>query len=145
MTGPVRVFHLLVTLSLVFGLSLSTNACAKRCDSAAGCQRTCPCTDSESGLTYSCNMTFLCDVEAKVCDPMHAASCDDICQKYAGSGLCGKQCTKDAECLKRCTCGDAGTILCQQAFACNTDLGVCESAHGLTSCADICASCAVNP
>ncbi len=140
-----QVLRALLVIALLGWAGLSLSACSKRCDSAAGCQRSCPCTDSESGLTYPCNMTFLCDSEAKVCDSMHGASCDDICQKYAAAGLCGKQCTKDAECLQRCACGDAGTILCEQAFSCDTDLGVCEAAHARTSCAQICESCAVNP
>ena len=89
-----RFVKCLATISMLATSLFFLNACSKRCDSATGCQRTCPCTDSESGLTFDCNMTFLCDVEAKVCDPMHSASCDDICQQYAASGICGKQCTK---------------------------------------------------
>lgn len=142
--GPSGSWFAIASLALLT-LTLGSSACAKRCESAEGCMRTCPCTESESGLTVNCNMTFSCDTQAEVCDPMHAASCDEICQTYAAVGACGKQCSKDAECLLRCSCGDAGTILCEMAFACDTEVGVCETSHAQTSCATLCANCAVNP
>ncbi len=137
-----RPLFLAVLLLAGAGL-LGAAGCAKRCESAEGCQRSCQCTDADEGTTYACPMTFNCDTENGVCDPMHGKSCDEICATYAANDACGRQCTKDGQCLLRCTCEleEGASIVCEQPFACEIDVGVCEPSHALTDCEALCQSC----
>ena len=143
MSSGIRV--LLVLLG-VLALALA-QGCAKRCDSPEGCQRSCNCTDIEDNITYACAMTFQCNLAEESCDPMHGESCDKICETYAAAGSCGRQCTNDEQCLLRCTCEieGGGSLVCEQPFACDKDVGVCEPSHALTPCESLCQTCYVGP
>jgi len=126
---------------------LISAGCGKRCDTADGCNRTCTCNDTANSLTYSCAMTFNCDQDAKTCDPGHDLSCDEICETYAAKNACGRQCINDEQCVLRCDCEveGGGSIPCQQAFACNKDVGTCEPTHAATTCEALCSACYVGP
>lgn len=135
---------LLLGAALALALAAATG-CGKRCDSADGCQKTCKCTDKAEAITFDCAMTFNCDADGKVCDAMYDRSCDEICNTYAASDACGRQCVNEQQCLVRCTCEieNVGTILCEKPFACRDDVGVCEAEHALTTCESLCQTCYV--
>ncbi|MFH1812124.1 MAG: hypothetical protein ABIJ09_25530 [Pseudomonadota bacterium] len=137
----------LLIAGLAAVLAFTATGCGKRCDSADGCKKTCKCNDSAEAITIDCAMTFNCNPDGKVCDTMYDRSCDEICNTYAAVDACGRQCTKDEQCLLRCTCEieNVGSIICEQPFDCREDVGVCEAAHGLTSCEALCQVCYVGP
>lgn len=139
-----RTFLPAISAALVMVASgLSAGGCAKRCETAAGCERTCPCTDRAADEPFDCTMIFNCDQESQTCDPEHGSDCAHICETYAAADACGRQCSNDEHCLLRCECADSSgrEIVCRQAFACDRDIGVCEAAHRNASCDPICQAC----
>ena len=130
----------------MLSLALLASACGKKCKTAAGCVRTCNCTDSSQGKTFPCPMTFNCDDETETCDPMHDKSCDEICDKYASVNACGRQCVNDAQCLFPCDCPTTtGSVYCEVPFSCDESIGVCDVEHRGASCEAICQACVVSP
>ena len=129
------------TVALVAcGLLLTNSACGKRCDTAAGCVRSCVCNDVANSIRIQCEVMFNCDAESGVCDPGYDKSCDEFCKTYAAIDACGsRQCGDDKDCLKRCSCEtQAGIFYCDSPFACDKDHAVCETAHRDTPCDTIC-------
>ena len=144
---PRVVPAIVVALSVTSLFAIANIGCSKRCDTAEGCRRTCKCTDSANGVTFDCPMTFNCNSDDEVCDKEHDKSCDEICDSYAAYNACGRQCENDAQCFMRCECETegGGTVVCENAFACEKEHHTCEEAHRLTSCELMCEICYVGP
>lgn len=135
--------RLLVGLLVAILAAGAQSGCGKRCDTADGCKRSCSCTDTSRAVTFTCSMIFNCDLESSTCNSEHDLSCEQICDKYAAKNACGRQCTTDEHCQLRCDCEveGGGVVICEQPFACDKAIGVCEEAHRITTCEGLCQSC----
>ena len=122
------------------GLALTTAGCGKRCDTSAGCVKSCICNDVANSVRIQCEIMFNCDAQSGVCDPGYDKSCDEFCTTYAAIDACGsRQCTEDKDCVKRCECStQEGIFYCDMPFACDKEHAVCDKAQRDTLCETIC-------
>lgn len=121
----------------------------RQCRTHEHCLRVCECEEAETEIVIECPFFFRCERDTGTCESDYSASCSEICQRYAGAGLCGsKKCTNEAECVRSVLCqaqnqqtGEVSQFGCELPFACNQDVGACEAGFAADD-NTICQACA---
>ena len=132
-----KLSYRVTLLVALFPLLAGAQCFPRQCRSHEHCQRLCECSDTSTNTFVQCPMFFRCDTQAGVCADEYNMSCDEVCQRFAASGLCGsKTCDNEAECVREVVCkavdSQSGQPVCEfgcpVTFRCEQDVGACEAA-----------------